>query len=323
MTLRSCMRAPTLALLTIATGAASGCDLQRIAADQTAEVAEAGSLGFNGFWDYEIFGQAVPSAILQTEALVRVSPENQKLLLGLTRMYVVYAYGWLGDEWELADERGDFERADVLEGRIMRVYERATRVALKVVHLRDKKKQLKDILKTGKIDPLKAYLRDNFKQQADVSSLYWVGIAWGAMIGNSGGDMNMLADAPLARAFIERSAELDPTFADAGAFSALGTVEASFPELFGGSLEKAKSYYERALEISKRRNHLVLLSYAKSYAVAKQDRALFTQLLHEILAAPDQGDELRMNNKVARHRAERYLKRVDDWFAPGGDAPTE
>jgi hypothetical protein len=192
-----------------------------------------------------------------------------------------------------------------------------------VVHLRDKKKQLKEVLKAGKLDPLKAYLRDNFKHQNDVSSLYWAGIAWGAMIGNSGGDMNMLADAPLARAFIERSAELDPTFADAGAFSALGTVEASFPELFGGSLDKAKSYYDRALEISKRRNHLILLSYAKSYAVAKQDRGLFTQLLNEILAAPDQGDELRMNNKVARHRAERYLKRVDDWFAPGGDAATE
>lgn len=317
MKLSTHRRAGVLALITISGPFAGGCNFQRIAADQTVEVAEAGSPALNGFWDYEIFGQAVPNALLQSEALARISPENQKLLLGLARSYVVYAYGWVGDEWELADERGDFERADVLEGRIFRLYQRASHLALKVLHLRDgKKKQLATKLKGGKLDELKAYLRENFNDQDDVPALYWAGLAWGSMMANSGGDMNLLADAPLARAMIERSAELDPTFNDAGALGSLGTVEASFPELFGGSLEKAKGYYEKALEISKRRNHLILLSYAKTYAVAKQDRALFVSLLNEIISAPDQGDELRMNNKVARHRAERYLKRVDDWFAP-------
>ena len=319
MTLRS--RISTLAL-TCALSSLAGCNLKQLAADQTAEIAEAGALGFNGFWDYEIFGAAVPSAILQTEALIRVSPKNEKLRVGLARTYVVYAYGWLSDQWELADERGDFERADELERRVMRVYERASQLALWVVRRHDRGHQLDAKIKAHDVEALRRYLRETFTDKDDVPGLYWAGLAWGSVMANSGGDLNVLADAPLARALLERSVDLDPTYADAGGLGVLGTVEASFPELFGGNLEKAKGYYERALEVCKRRNHLILLSYAKTYAVAKQDRALFVSLLHEIMTAPDQGDDIRMNNKVARHRAQRYLKRVDDWFPPAlSDAP--
>ena len=317
MTLRLCAQA--LLLVSSAT-CLSGCNLQRIAADQTAEIAEAGALGFNGFWDYDIFGKAIPNAILQTEALIRISPDNEKLLLGLARTYVVYAYGWLSAEWEVADERADFERADDLELRIMHVYKRASQLGLRVVHRHDKKGRLAEVLKTSKPELLTAYLKENYTDQDDVAGLYWAGLAWGSMMANSGGDLNVLADAPMARTLMERSVALDPSFADAGGLGVLGTVEASFPELFGGNLEKAKAYYERSLQVCQRKNHLIILSYAKIYAVAKQDRELFLRLLHEIIEAPDQGDDIRMNNKVARFRAKRYLRRVDDWFPPNPTA---
>ncbi|HEY6880442.1 MAG TPA: TRAP transporter TatT component family protein [Polyangiales bacterium] len=314
--MKRCARVQALLCTVTLCAPLAACKLERIAADSTVKVAEAGALGFNGFWDYEIFGQAVPSAILQSEALVRISPDNEDLLTGLARTYVVYAYGWLSAEWELADERGDFEKADELEGRVKLLYERSASLALRVVHKHDRENQLDQVLATKKVDVLKAYLQRVFKDQEDVPGLYWAGLAWGSVMANSGGDLNILADAPLARALIERSVELDPSYADAGGLGVLGTVEASFPELFGGDLAKAQAYYDRALEVCKRRNHLILLSYAKTYAVAKQDRALFLALLNEILTAPDQGDDIRMNNKVAQVRAKRYLKRVDEWFPP-------
>ena len=65
-----------------------GCNVQKFAADSTVKIAASGAEGFNGFWDYEIFGAAVPSAILQSEALVRISPDNQDLLAGLARSYL-------------------------------------------------------------------------------------------------------------------------------------------------------------------------------------------------------------------------------------------
>jgi tetratricopeptide (TPR) repeat protein len=291
-----------------------GCN--RIAANATTRVVDAGAQGINGFWDYEIFGAAVPGALLQSEALVRSSPNNEHLLLGLAKSYVSYAYGWLGDQWEVADEKGDFETADRLEPRVMRLYKRAAQLGLRAVHMRDDGGKLREKLKARDLPALNTYLDENFTDFEDAPALYYAGLAWGSQMANSGGSVADLGDAPVARALLERSVELDPGYADAGGLGVLGTVEASFPELFGGSLDKAKIYYERALEVCKRRNHLILLGYAKTYAVAKQDRELFVSLINEILNAPDQGSDIRMNNKVARHRAERYITHLDDWFDP-------
>jgi tetratricopeptide (TPR) repeat protein len=293
-----------------------GCDVNRIAADQTAKVAAAGADGVNGFWDYEVAGMAMPGAIMQSEVLVKVSPNNEALLLGLARTYVAYTFGWVQDEWELADEAGDFERADRLERRVRLFYERATELALRAVRMRDEEGKLDEQLKTGKVEVVKPYLARVFTEQEDVSALYWAGLAWGSAMANSGGDVRVIADAPVARALLERSVELDPAFADAGGLGILGSVEAMFPALFGGNLDKAKAYFERALEVCKRKNHLILVGYAKNYAVNAQDRELFIKLLREVLDAPDQGVDVRLSNKVARHRAERYIKRVDDWFDP-------
>jgi tetratricopeptide (TPR) repeat protein len=310
-------------LAALAAASSSACNVEKFAADQMAEVAEAGAKGFNGFWDYEIFGAAVPSAIVQSEGMIAISPDNEKLLTGTARTYVSYAYGWIQDQWELADERGDFERADELESRAMYLYDRASKLGLRVVRRHDAAGKLDEKLQARKLDDLVRYLREQFTDQDDVPGLYWAGLAWGSAIANSGGSVDKIADAPLARALLERSVELNPGFADAGGLGVLGTVEASFPEVFGGSLEKAKAYYDRALEVCQRRNHLILLSYAKVYAVAKQDRALFLALLHEILDSKDLGDDVRMSNKVARHRAKRYLKRVDQWFDPASEPAPE
>jgi hypothetical protein len=315
----SVRRVSTLSLTSVLAAqllGSAGCNLNRMAADATTRVVEAGAEGVNGFWDYEIFGQAVPGALLQSEALVRSSPDNELLLLGLAKSYVSYAYGWVQDEWERADDKGDFETADRIERRVMLLYQRAAQVSLRAVHNRDEKKQLRGKLKARDLPALQAYLREAFTDLDDAPALYWAGLSWGSQMANSGGSVAELADAPIARALMERSVEIDPGYADAGGLGVLGTVEASFPELFGGNLEKAKSYYDRALEVCHRRNHLILLSYAKTYAVAKQDRALFLQLLNEILSAPDQGSDIRMANKVARHRAERYLSKLDQWFDP-------
>jgi len=294
----------------------AGCNLNQFAADQTGEIAEAGSIGINGQWDYELAGLATPGAIVQGEALLSVSPDNEKLIIGLARAYVAYTYGWVQDEWERADEAGDFERADALEARVRLLYQRTTALALRALRKHDENGKLDETLKSGKLDLVKAYLSETFTDQADVPALYWAGLGWGSAIANAGGDVRQVADAPIARAVLERSVELDPSYADAGGLGILASVEGMFPELFGGDLKKAKAMFERAIEISKRRNHLLLLGYAKNYAVNAQDRELFVKLVREVLDAPDQGSDIRLSNKVARHRAERYIQRVDVWFDP-------
>ena len=293
-----------------------GCDVKKFAANQTIKVIEAGSGATAAFWDYEVAGAAMPSTIMQAENLLRVTPDNETLLLGLAQTYIAYNYGWLQLDWERADEAGDFARADHLEQRVRLFYERATHLAMRALRAHDDEERLDEELDSGDLGRVQAYLKKNFDEQEDVSPLYWAGLAWGSVIANSGGDMDQFADAPIARSLLERSVELDPTYQDAGGLGVLGTVEAVFPELFGGDLDKAKAYYERGLELCDRKNHMILVGYAKSYGVAAQDRELFVSLLTEVIEAPDQGDRFRLGNKVARVRAQYYLTRVDDWFMP-------
>ena len=59
-----------------------------------------------------------------------------------------------------------------------------------------------------------------------------------------------------------------------------------------------------------RRSHQVQLNYARLYAVTLKDKALFLSLLREIIDAPDQGQEVRLANKIARVRAELLLSKV-------------
>jgi len=99
-----------------------------------------------------------------------------------------------------------------------------------------------------------------------------------------------------------------------GALAFMGGLYGSYPEALGGNHPLASCYFERALKLTERRNHIVHVNYAKLYAVAAQDRELFVRLLEEVVEAEDQGDHYRMGNIVARRRAERYLSQVDEFF---------
>ena len=99
----------------------------------------------------------------------------------------------------------------------------------------------------------------------------------------------------------------DPEYEEGSADALLGAYECAIPRALGGDAEKCKKHFESALEKSQRRNHMFHLTYALGYAIEMQDRKLFISLMQEILEAKDMGNKMRLNNKVARHRAERYL----------------
>ena len=70
---------------------------------------------------------------------------------------------------------------------------------------------------------------------------------------------------------------------------------------------------EKALAVDHRTNHGVLVAMAERCAVALQDREMFKRLLMEVLQAGDV-EKYRLPNKLARHQAERLLKKIDELF---------
>ena len=301
------LTSPRLAAV-LALGLAA-CNFNRIAVNTTAGVLGEAENTTRAYFDWESAGYAAPSGIIQLEGLHSVSPDNADLTLTLVKAYMAYTYGWVMDSYEIAYQRGDFDEADHHKQRAYLMYSRARDLAMRVMSDRDP-----NFPQMVRKDPktLRAYLAKQFDED-DLPALFWLMMSWTSAINNSP-NLDELADMASLRIVAEWIIARNPGYEDAGALVFLGGFEASYPVGLGGRPEKGKAYFERALKLTQRRNHIVLINYATIYAVAVQDRALYVSLLNEVLQAGDQGAMFRLGNKVARRRAGRALQRVDELF---------
>lgn len=287
---------------------ALACDVPRYAADSSARLAERSAPGFESFWDYELAGDAMPANIVQLESLLRVSPENARIVLALQRTYVGYAFGWVEDHAEALEEAEDFRAADEQRRRAKYMYLRARDLGYYAISLEH---DGFEAATQGSLADFEAYLARTFDDRSDARVLFWTGSAWGSFIGQSRDDMSAAAHLPFARALVKRSVELDPDFQFGSGRAFLAAVEASAGD---GDLERAKVLFDEALAATERKNLIVLVQMASTYAVAVQDRALYESLLREVRDAGDVLPEARLSNRIAKRRAERYLRLTDQRF---------
>lgn len=292
-------------------GLLSGCSWNEVAVDTTASVLVAAQNSTRSYFDWESGGIAAASGIMQLEGLHTISPDNEGLSLILVKSYMAYAYGWVMDAHEVAERQGDFEAADYHQRRAYLMYSRARDLSMRVLRLRDER-----FPEMARKDPktFRAYLEKEFDAaEDDIEPLFWLMMSWSTAISNSP-NLDEFVDMPAIKTLAEWIAHLDETYEDAGALVFLGGFDSSYPKQLGGNPSQGKAYFERALQVTERRNHIYLVNYAMLYAVNMQDKALFLSLLHEVVDAKDQGSRFRLANKVAKRRALRYLARTDELF---------
>lgn len=87
-----------------------------------------------------------------------------------------------------------------------------------------------------------------------------------ALYGQENGVLSSLAKLPEVQRRLESTIQLDPSYASGGAFRILGKIYETLPGLFGGSNEKAKELYEKALRIAPQEplNYLFLVRFYQS-----------------------------------------------------------
>jgi hypothetical protein len=304
-------RFPRALIGAVACLALSACNLNKMVADSTAGLLEEAGPALDGFWDIEVAGAGIPGAIMQLEAMYSISPDNETLALNLAKTYVGYAVGWVENDYEVAYAKSDFDTADRLRHRARLLYLRARNLSLRAMRNRDP--GIDEALKTPD-KGLKEYLEKNYKDKDDVGPLFWTGMAWGAAVNMSLDQPDLLADLPTAKVLVERAKQLDAMYFAGGAYIFLGSMEAAFPPALGGNPEAGKKIFEEGLAATKRRNHMMLVNYARLYAVNTQNRQLYYDLLMEVINAGDLGNDVRLSNKLARRRAERYLSQIGDLF---------
>jgi len=285
-----------------------GCDITKITANGTSELFRRGAPGFEQHFDYELAGEALPGNIMQMEGLLRIVPENEIIVMNAVRLYSSYSFGWLEDEIEVLRMEHHHAEADRLTTRVRYLYLRAHELAKHYLALDHE--GFEEKYQEG-LEPFRAWLQEEFDDEEDAEGLLWAGYTWGSYINASKNDMVAVADLPFAEALVARSVELDPTEFNGAGLTFQAVVATTAP---GGNLDEAEALWNRAIEVTERRNLLTLCTMAKAYAVRRGDRELFVSLLREVLEAGDIFPEARLTNMIAKHRAERYLRQVDELF---------
>lgn len=295
----------------VAGTSSAGCDTSQFTARASGNLVVRASEELQRHWDDELIGDAMPGTIVQVEGVFAVVPDDETIGLVLVRAYAAYTFGWIEDEADLAEAAGDLEEADRVRARARHLYERGRNVAIHLLRLRD---HGIDAAIAGGPETLTRWLDAHVRSREAALLALWTGIAWGSAIGMSSGDPEMVADLTLTRAFVERSVAYDETLEHSAGLTFLAGVSSATGEAIGGEPERGRQIFERTLQLTQRRTFVVQLAYASTYAVTVGDRALFVNLLREIIDGGDPDPDARVGNRVARRRAIHLLRRVDELF---------
>jgi predicted anti-sigma-YlaC factor YlaD len=287
---------------------AIGCSIEKMAVRKVADMlSSGGGTVFTGEEDPALVGDALPFALKLYESLLEMTPENQSLLLTTGQGFILYAYAYVQMPAEmLPDEEYEAQLAGL--GRAKKLYLRGRDYVLKAIELRH----------PGFTENLFAEQWDgnlDGMEVGDVPYLYWAGMGWLGALTTDFFDMELLVTMPRAIALITRILELDEAYDNGAVHEFLTTYYGSMPAQTGGSEEKARQHFRRALELSGGAKASTYLALATTVSIANQDVAEFKELLNKAQAVDvDTEPEYRLMNILAQRRAKWLLEHLENFF---------
>src|SRR5688572_15236653 len=122
----------------------------------------------------------------------------------------------------------------------------------------------------------------------------------------------LLGNKDRAKGVMTRALELDETFFHGAPHRYFGAYWSLLP--VGRDLDKSKQHFDKSLAIAPSYAGTKVLM-AESYAVKKQDRALFDKLLGEVLAMPDDAIAgLEAETRIEKDKARELQAKANDLF---------
>lgn len=306
MQLNKHLSAGIVSLLVLCLLATAGCSVRKFAAKRVANVLTEGGWVYASDNDPDLVGEALPFGLKTMEGLLLEIPDHRGLLIAAASGFAQYAYAYV-DLPALEIEDSDRRRARALRLRAKRLYIRGRDYALRALALRETRfgEKLRNDPKAA-LAPLKT---------EDVAALYWATVSWSAAIAADKRDMDLIADLNLIGPMINRCLELDEDFDQGAIHQFMISYEGGRSSAQGGSVERARRHFERAMALGRGQQVGPLVTFAETVSVRLQDRKEFTQLLQEALAFDvNEAPEHRLANLIAQRRAQVLLPRVDDYF---------
>jgi predicted anti-sigma-YlaC factor YlaD len=292
---------PTLVLAL----ALPACSLRKIAVNSLGNALAKGGPNLASDEDPDLVGDAVPFGLKTMEGLLLESPRHKGLLFATASGFTQYAYGWVQLEADFVEAQ-DLAKATVMRNRAQRLYLRALDYGFRGLEV-----DYPGLRERLRLDPEAALARTK-KENAPL--LYWTAAAWGAAMALKINDSELSADQKLAEALARRALALDETY-DAGAIHDFFIAYEAGRASVGGSIEKARGHFDRALQIAGGRRAFPYVSFAESASVSQQNKQEFKALLEQALAVDvSKPSDYRLANVLAQRRARWLLSRTDELF---------
>jgi predicted anti-sigma-YlaC factor YlaD len=285
-----------------------GCALiQRKAVGMVASTLASGGDVFTRDDDPELVGDAIPFGLKLYESLLDSAPKNRELLLATCSNFTQYGVAYVETEAAVLGEAQHHDEVAHLNARALKLYLRAKGYCMRAMELR-----FPGIGQKLLTDPVPALAK---AEKKDVPLLYWTAASWGSAIALGIDRPDIAIDMPVVRALAERAIALDETWSK-GALHEMFVSLDSLPEALGGSPEKARQHFNRAVELQKGVYPGPYVALATGVSVPAQNREEFEKLLQTALAIdPEKDPSMRLVTLVQQRRARALLDHIDTMFA--------
>ncbi len=287
--------------------ALGGCSLRQMAVDTVIDSlsGDAGAV-FTGDDDPQLIADALPFSLKLYEALLTQSPEHEGLLLTTGMGFIMYANAFVqGPSERLPDD--EYEKRSEMRARAKKLYLRGRNYLLDALDLR-----YPGFREAALFGDVSGHLVE--AGEADVPYLYWCSAGWMGAISIDSFDMRLSMTRDNAIALMDRALEIDETWGDGTIHEFYITYYGALPVMLGGSEEKARYHFERAVELSEGRKPGPYVALATAVSVKNQDVEEFRELLNTALEIENDDPDSRLVTIITQERAEWLLDHIDDYF---------
>jgi predicted anti-sigma-YlaC factor YlaD len=287
----------------------SACSLKKLAVNTVAKTLSSAGGGtvFTGEDDPELVAEALPFAMKLYESLLAEVPENTELLLSTGSVFAMYANAFVhGPAGMLPDT--EFERKAEMLARAKRLYLRGRDYCLRALELRHRGfRRLLDANKAGQM--LEAMT------VSDVPYLYWASASWMGAFSTNPFDMELLLTLARPLALMDRAYRLEEGYNHGAIHEFYISVWGSLPASLGGSPDKARYHFQKALEYTRGLKAGPYVALATSVSVPAQNAGEFRELLQKALAVDvNASPENRLENLLAQRNARWLVEHIGDFF---------
>lgn len=276
----------------------SGC-VRKIALGSVADALSGNGGGMASDNDPEFISYASPFALKTMESVMPELPDHDELRLAACSGFTQYAYAYILTP-AIITESTAAERKG--RKRAKNMFVRANEYCLQALEIRHE----------GFRKDVRAPKLDKFTKE-DVPFLYWTVASAALAITSLKEEVDRVSDLPLIEALAKRALALDPDWQQGTLQEFVVSFDGGRSVAMGGSPERARKAFARAVALSEGKKASPYVSLAESVAVAEQNRKEFEELLNKALAINvDQAVQFRLANLLAQERARYLLSHVDD-----------